>query len=154
MTLESPGAPPERFNATMRKFGAPETVVRDYRHWCVLLRPKQCTLGAVILACHEPVTALPDVSEAAFQELKQVTAEMETALAGAFRFDKINYLMLMMVDPDVHFHVLPRYADSRDFAGRAFADAGWPGPPELGQVTSTDAALNREIVQRIQACWP
>jgi len=29
--------------------------------------------------------------------------------------------MLMMVDPDVHFHVLPRYAQSRSFAGREFA---------------------------------
>ena len=66
MTEQSPGARPDRFNATMRKFGAPGTVVRDYRKWCVLLRPKQCTLGAVIVACYEPAVAFPQLSEEAF----------------------------------------------------------------------------------------
>ena len=39
--------------------------------------------------------------------------------------------MLMMVDPHVHFHVIPRYEGPRTFAGLEFVDAGWPGPPDL-----------------------
>jgi diadenosine tetraphosphate (Ap4A) HIT family hydrolase len=41
---------------------------------------------------------------------------------------KINYLMLMMVDPHVHFHVLPRYEGDRSHGGIEVVDAGWPGP--------------------------
>ena len=42
-------------------------------------------------------------------------------------YEKINYLMLMMVDRDVHFHVIPRYAGERVHEGVSFPDAG--GPP-------------------------
>ena len=42
-----------------------------------------------------------------------------------------NYLMLMMVDPYVHFHVLPRYREPQEFRAVTFADKGWPGTPDL-----------------------
>ena len=34
-------------NETIRKFGYPETLVKEYTHWVVLLRPKQPTLAQV-----------------------------------------------------------------------------------------------------------
>lgn len=142
------------FNATMRKFGAPQTIIRSYRHWSALLRPAQATLGALVLAAHEPASAFSQLSAASFSELHQVTRDIETALTEAFHYDKINYLMLMMVDPDVHFHVLPRYAQTRPFAGLAFADTGWPAVPNLGQVTATDAAINQQIIDHIKSYWP
>jgi diadenosine tetraphosphate (Ap4A) HIT family hydrolase len=40
--------------------------------------------------------------------------------------------MLMMVDPDVHFHVLPRYEAEQTYQGSTFTDRGWPGPPNIG----------------------
>ncbi|UJP05546.1 MAG: HIT family protein [Nitrosomonas sp.] len=145
---------PSDLNATMRKFGAPQTVIRSYRHWSVLLRPAQVTLGALVLAAHEPVKALPELSEASFTEMHAVTRGIEAALSRAFQYDKINYLMLMMVDPDVHFHVLPRYAQPKSFAGIDFTDAGWPAVPDLGRVNATDAAINQRIIDYLQSCWP
>jgi len=145
---------PSEFNATMRKFGAPHTIIRSYRYWSVLLRPAQVTLGALVLAAHEPVTAFSQLSPASFAELHEVTRDIETALSKAFHFDKINYLMLMMIDPDVHFHVLPRYAQPRSFAGLEFTDAGWPAVPDLGHVNATSSAVNQQIIDFIQSYWP
>ena len=142
------------FNATMRKFGAPQTIIRSYRLWSILLRPAQATLGALVLAAHEPASAFSQLSAASFSELQQVTRDIEMAMTEAFHYDKINYLMLMMVDPDVHFHVLPRYAQTRPFAGLVFVDAGWPAVPNLGQVTATDAAINQQIIDHIKSYWP
>jgi len=51
-------------NATMRKFGWPGSRVAELDHWAVMLRPQQCTLGAVILACKQPVTAFGEVDAA------------------------------------------------------------------------------------------
>ncbi|QOJ24781.1 MAG: HIT family protein [Gammaproteobacteria bacterium] len=144
---------PSEFNATMRKFGAPQTIIRSYRYWSVLLRPAQATLGALVLAAHEPAKAFAELSPASFTELQEVTGDIETALTQAFHYDKINYLMLMMVDPDVHFHVLPRYAQPKSFAGLEFIDAGWPAVPNLGQINATDAAINQRIMNHIQSCW-
>lgn len=138
----------------MRKFGAPHTIIRSYQHWSVLLRPAQVTLGSLVLAAHEPATAFSQLSTASFTELHEVTRAIETALTKAFHYDKINYLMLMMVDPDVHFHVLPRYAQPETFAGLEFTDAGWPAAPNLGHVNATDAAVNQQIIDVLQSCWP
>lgn len=146
------GAP--ALNATMRKFGAPDTIIRSYRHWSVLLRPAQATLGALVLAAHATATAFSRLDRDSFAELHRVTGDLETALAGAFSYDKLNYLMLMMVDPEVHFHVIPRYAETRQFEDIEFPDPGWPGPPQLGAVTETGADVNRRIMARIAACWP
>ncbi|MBS0423007.1 MAG: HIT family protein [Proteobacteria bacterium] len=144
---------PSEFNATMRKFGAPQTIIRSYRYWSVLLRPAQATLGALVLAAHEPAKAFAELSPASFTELHEVTRDIETALTQAFHYDKINYLMLMMVDPDVHFHVLPRYAQPKSFAGLEFIDAGWPAVPNLRQINATDTAINQRIMNHIQSCW-
>lgn len=137
----------------MRKFGAPDTLLRDYRDWAVLLRRKQMTLGAVVVVSYEPARTLSEISEGAFSELKQVTTEVEGALKRAFGYDRINYLMLMMVDPDVHFHVVPRFAGVRRFAGREFLDSGWPGPPDFTRINDTNEAVNGEITRRISECW-
>jgi len=145
---------PSEFNATMRKFGAPQTIIRSYCYWSVLLRPAQVTLGALVLAAHEPAKAFPELSAASFGELHEVIRHIETALSRAFHYDKINYLMLMMVDPDVHFHVLPRYAQPQSFAGLEFTDAGWPAVPNLGHVNATDSAVNQQIIEHLQSYWP
>jgi hypothetical protein len=31
-------------NETINKFGYPKTLLKEYKHWVVLLRPKQATL--------------------------------------------------------------------------------------------------------------
>ena len=121
----------DALNATMKKFGAPDTVIRDYRYWSVLLRPQQVTLGSLVLIAKERVTAFAELSPAAFVELKNVTVDIESTLKSVFNYDKLNYLMLMMVDPDVHFHVIPRYNSPRTWADREFSDSAWPGPPSV-----------------------
>lgn len=140
-------------NATMRKFGAPHTVIREFKYWSVLLRPAQATLGAIVLVAHEPAKAFSELTQDSFTELHTVTNQLEFALTKAFQYDKLNYLMLMMVDPDVHFHVIPRYAQSQQFAEMEFVDAGWPAVPDLGQVNKTDEQINQLIMGHIKSCW-
>jgi diadenosine tetraphosphate (Ap4A) HIT family hydrolase len=141
------------FNDTMQKFGAPGTVVRQYQYWSVLLRPAQLTLGALVLIAHEPVFTFSALSSSSFAELKLVTSQIESNLDKAFQYDKLNYLMLMMVDLDVHFHVIPRYAQTREFSGITFFDAGWPGAPDFSIINKTDSALRRQVIDHLISCW-
>jgi diadenosine tetraphosphate (Ap4A) HIT family hydrolase len=127
-------------NDTIAKFGHPATLIADYDHWVVLLRPAQPVLGALVLAAKSDATAFGELPAKAHAELKTVTAAIEAALTRAVGYAKINYLMLMMVDPHVHFHVLPRYDGERSGAGLSVADAGWPGQPDLGQAVKLDDA--------------
>jgi diadenosine tetraphosphate (Ap4A) HIT family hydrolase len=140
-------------NATAAKFGYPGALVRAYRHWLVLVRPQQATLGALVLVCTDPAKAFSQISVRAFEELAQVTVDLDAALAKAFAPDKLNYLMLMMVDPDVHFHVLPRYAAPRQFEGREMADRFWPKPVDLTQPVEADPALSQAVHRALVAAW-
>jgi diadenosine tetraphosphate (Ap4A) HIT family hydrolase len=138
----------------MIKFGYPETRVCEYPHWVVLLRPHQPTLGALVLACKDPAEAFGDISTEAFAELQRVTGDIEAGLSAFRPYQKINYLMLMMVDPDVHFHVLPRYAETQSFEGVSYPDKGWPAVPDLGAGVTPDPAARAALVAALKAAWP
>ena len=118
-------------NPTIRKFGYPATLVREFEHWLVLVRPAQVTLGALVLATKSDATAYCDLPRAAFAEQADAVAAIERGLAIFCGYERINYLMLMMVDPHVHFHVIPRYSGKREWDGMTFDDHGWPGLPDL-----------------------
>ncbi|MDG2512400.1 HIT family protein [Sphingobium yanoikuyae] len=132
-------------NATIAKFGWPATLVAEFDHWVVLLRPAQPTLGSLVLAAKSDATAFGDLPGAAHAELKTVTAAIEAALTRSVDYAKINYLMLMMVDPHVHFHVIPRYEGERSAAGLTITDAGWPGQPDLGSAVKIDSEADTSL---------
>lgn len=141
-------------NDTIRRFGYPATLVAEYDHWIVLLRPAQPTLGSLVLAAKSDATAFADLEPAAYAELANVSRDIETALRAAVDHTKLNYLMLMMVDPHVHSHVIPRYEGSRSFEGRAFPDAGWPKLPALGEAVELDAAGIAAVSAWLKGFWP
>ena len=138
----------------MTRFGYPETLIREYKRWVVLLRPHQATLGALVLVCKDEAEAFADISAAAFAELGQVVGDIEAGLTGFRPYQKINYLMLMMVDRDVHFHVLPRYEASQDFDGTSYPDTGWPAVPDLAGGVRPDATTQADLVTAVKAAWP
>ena len=141
------------FNPTIRKFGHPETLVREYDHWVVLLRPSQVTAGSLVLAAKSDATAYGALPQDAFIEQGLVIADIEAALQRAVSFERINYLMLMMVDPNVHFHIFPRYSGTRPFAGLEIPDRAWPGPPDLKSAVALDDAAISRGVAAIASNW-
>lgn len=141
-------------NETILKFGYPATLVREYDHWVVLVRQAQPTLGSLVLAAKSDATAFSDLDPAAFAELARVVGDIESALGVLIDYDKINYLMLMMVDRHVHFHVIPRYEGSRSGCGLTIADAGWPKMPALGEATPLDEVSITEMVDWLKGDWP
>lgn len=127
-------------NATIEKFGYPASLVHEFEHWLVLLRPVQVTLGSLVLAAKSDATQFGALPAAAFAEQGIAVAAIEAALQRFCQFDRINYLMLMMVDPHVHFHVVPRYRGTREWQGISFLDHGWPGVPDLKAGVALDPA--------------
>lgn len=127
-------------HATAEKFGWPHTLVAEFDHWLVLARPAQPTLGSLVLVAKSDALAFGDLPAEAHAELKAATAAIEAALARAVGYAKINYLMLMMVDRQVHFHVIPRYEGVREWGGREFVDVGWPKVPDLGHALALEGS--------------
>ena len=83
-----------------------------------------------------------------------VTGHIETGLQEFRHYQRINYLMLMMVDKDVHFHVLPRYDTTQSFEGADYPDPGWPAVPDLSSaVTPSEHDMSR-LVAALRSIWP
>jgi len=137
-------------NTTMKKFGYPDNCVKEFHQWVVLLRPQQVTLGSLVLICREDATAFSQISPEAFNELQGIIREIEAGVSRAFTYTKINYLMLMMVDPEVHFHVIPRYDSPRTIFQQQFLDHGWPGPPDLKSSNTISPEVNKKLLTHLQ----
>ena len=140
-------------NATIEKFGWPATLIAEFDHWLVLLRPAQPTLGSLVLAARSDATAFAGLPGEAHAELKRVTGAIEAALARFTGYARLNYLMLMMVDPHVHFHIVPRYEGAREWGGVAFPDAGWPAVPQLGEAVKLEPAQREALVAELKALF-
>ncbi len=138
-------------NATAARFGYPATLVKELEHWLVLLRPAQVTLGSLVLAAKSEATAYAALPDQAFADQAFAVRAIEAALTDFVDYEKLNYLMLMMVDPHVHFHVIPRYSGERRWNGTNFPDAGWPGPPDLRSAVQLD---DRQIATLIDELRP
>jgi len=140
-------------NETMLKFGYPDSLIRDFEHWVVLLRPAQVTLGSLILAAKGDATAFGQLPVGAHAELAAVTKEIEATLLAEVGYEKLNYLMLMMVDPNVHFHIFPRYSGSRTIEDVTIGDAAWPGPPDLKSAPDLTPEALARLRSRFSANW-
>ncbi len=134
-------------NPTIITFGYPDSLVKEYEHWVVLVRGDQVTLGSLVLASKSDATAFGALPPAAFAELGAIIPIIEQALRAFCAYEKVNYLMLMMVDPNVHLHVLPRYSGTRRWGDVEFPDAGWPKAPQLGSAV----ALSHDQVRSMAA---
>jgi diadenosine tetraphosphate (Ap4A) HIT family hydrolase len=141
-------------NSTLEKFGYPQTLIRGYDHWCVLLRTGQVTLGSLILGSTGEARSFSQIPPQAFAELATVTRHIEEGLKSFRPYDKINYLMLMMVDPHVHFHVVPRYREAQAFRGLTIPDKGWPAAPDLASAMTLPADQFTALHETIRAAWP
>jgi diadenosine tetraphosphate (Ap4A) HIT family hydrolase len=138
-------------NPTIEKFGYPATLLREFEHWLVLLRPAQVTLGSLVLAAKSDATAYGELPREAFAEQADVVTAVERGLSDFCRYERINYLMLMMVDPHVHFHVIPRYSAPREWNGIEFPDAGWPGPPQLGKMVALTSEQIAQLARQLSS---
>ena len=135
-------------HATLTKFGYPETAIAETDHWALLVRPAQVTLGSLVLCAQSETLAYGDLPPEAFAEQREMIALAERLLKELVAYERINYLMLMMVDPHVHFHVVPRYEGTRAYGGSDFPDSGWPGVPNLKDAQPPPASLVTDLRDR------
>lgn len=141
-------------NETMETFGYPDTLIKEYQHWVVLLRPGQVTMGSLILCStsdSEKYSALP---QDAFAEMKTAIDDIEQCLSDLFSYEKINYMMLMMRDKHVHYHVIPRYSGEKQHLDKTYVDKGWPALPDLASVNDVSVGEFSQLLESIRSIWP
>lgn len=113
------------------KFRVDELTIYKNNSWTWSLRPAQPTLGSGILSLNRFALHLSDTSAEEMKDLGEMIQVIERTTRQVFDYDIMNYLMLMMVDRHVHYHVIPRYNQLKPFVDVDWVDNGWPGIPVI-----------------------
>lgn len=125
-----------KFKDTMKKFYYPNSIVYENEFWYVLLRFEQVTFCSVILITKFEKNNL--FSKLSIEEqisMFKVIQKIETVMYKNIGCDKINYLALMMIDPFIHYHIIPRYKSIMMFNKVEFSDTGYPGLINFDEIT-------------------
>ena len=158
-------------NAIMRKFGHPRRVLAETKHWTVLVRPQQVTLGSLVLTCqelqrHTPnLKRLPPYSRIAGRHhapkrssfnANRCSNELRTSERRGFcrsstsrgwhRGDTegihfIQQEQLSDADDGGSRCIISRYKGTRSLGEIEFPDAGWPGALALGKAIESRKQL-------------
>ena len=136
---------------TLANFGYPFSLVSENEHWYTLLRPEQITFSSMILICkNEKNSFFSNLIPSEQAEMFQAIQLIEKVAFKKIGCDKINYLALMMVDPFVHYHVLPRFKEPKIYNNIEFLDLGYPGVADLGYKTSLQTSEFTDLVKYLK----
>jgi len=130
----------------LETFEYPELLLKEYKNWYLLLRSEQVTIGSLVLIEKSFSSKLSNVPEKSFIEFGDIVKEIENVLDKLFSYSKINYLMLMMRDKEVHYHIIPRYPASVLFNEFEFLDSGWPKFPEMISINNVDKITKQKLL--------
>lgn len=103
----------------------PETVIEEREFWTLAVNRNQNLLGKSILVLRRDCTAVVDVQDHEWVNLRHELRRLVGALTALFNPDQVNYAFLMNLDAQVHLHVIPRYASARQWRDLLFEDAHW-----------------------------
>jgi diadenosine tetraphosphate (Ap4A) HIT family hydrolase len=140
-------APDDPRPAFREKFRLDELTVHESEDWTLSVRPAQPVLGALVLSSRHLALDLSQVPSTSGDGLLDHLGRAERAAQARFGAVRCNVLCLMMQDPLVHFHLLPRYGEPPTFAGHEWPDSGWPGPPNLADSQALGDDELREILR-------
>lgn len=114
--------------------------------WEWSLRPHQSTYAASLLSSTTDHSRLSDINDREAIDFIVMVRLMERLFSDILACVKVNYFSLMLVDPTLHFHVIPRFEGKSSVHGQAVHDEMWPGPPKLAGDDAPSGTLD-EICQ-------
>jgi diadenosine tetraphosphate (Ap4A) HIT family hydrolase len=135
------------FDLFNTKFQVAEMHLSKNRSWTWSLRPVQATIGSGILSLNRYAESMSNLSPLEGEDLISMMGTIESVLKKTFNYQKMNYMMLMMVDPHIHFHVIPRYSDIINFEHIVFKDNGWPALPRLDD---NKDSVSKEVILKLR----
>ena len=95
--------------------------------WTLAVNRNQNLLGKCVVIANRPCGSVPELHADEWSSLFEHLRLLTAALDSIFAPDAYNHAFLMNVDPQVHMHVIPRYASTRVWEGMTFHDPHWGG---------------------------
>jgi diadenosine tetraphosphate (Ap4A) HIT family hydrolase len=115
-------------------------LIKRGKYWDIKIHHSQNCIGKCLLWYKGGENDdLLEISEEERKEFWELSKKVKNALSKLFRPDKFNYLSAGMRTKHLHFHIIPRYKEKREFEGITFEDVDW----------GAFAVANREIPEEL-----
>jgi diadenosine tetraphosphate (Ap4A) HIT family hydrolase len=134
-------------------FNEKENLIKEYKYWKLLIRNRNTTLGNCVAILKRHIEHFSEINTEEMSEFTKVVKNIEESLKKSFNYDKINYLILMMKDKHLHFHIIPRYLSPRNFVSTEWVDDEWPKPTIRSKMNVSKEELE-QIKNEILKNWP
>ena len=112
----------------MNKMNEKDLIYRT-PHWEVRLNPNQKYLGRCVVILRRPCPRLAEVTEQETLAFTEIVRNLETLVQKTFGAAMFNWACAMNhayqnnpPNPQVHWHLIPRYDRPIEFGGKAFTD--------------------------------
>ena len=127
-------------------------IIKEYPHWMLEVNYMQHTLGSYIIFCkRKGVEKISELTDEEHLEMKHVFADIEYALSENpfFKPDRFNYWQMGNELHQLHFHGIPRYAESREFNGKKWTDDQYGSIPKwtVERISQNTVATLRNIMR-------
>lgn len=127
------------------RFNKPELVLKEFKHWVIIIRENVVTLGSCIIILKSGKPFLKDVSSEEMEELSEACKWFEDKTKSLYGAEKWNYCAMMMKDEFVHFHAIPRYSKKINYYDKVWIDTDWPKGTSLNKID-----VDKETLMKIK----
>lgn len=110
----------------MSKFKPETRCIKEFKYWIVCIRGKQATLGDVVILLKRETPSVSGMLPEEAAEFPSVVKWYEELCTNKFGAVRFNYIIMMMKDYFVHYHVFPRYDKKVNLFGKEWEDVDWP----------------------------
>ena len=131
----------EALSLFRKKFNLDQLTIQSNNNWNLSVRPGQMTLGSMVVSSVRGKQNFTDLDSQDGASLTSILAMAENTVLKLYGGVRINVICLMMQDPIIHFHIIPRYNKPIMLYGTEWNDIDWPGPPVFKAVATTDKIL-------------
>ena len=125
--------------------------------WNVSLDPNHTYLGRSYIKLKRNCGAVSDVKKEEWAELIDIIKKLEFSIKKAFGTTMFNLNCFMNnsykqgITPQVHFHLVPRYDHSVEFAGETFEDPEFGGPYSVERKKIISEEVSKKIAEEINS---
>ncbi len=127
----------------MSKFKPETRCIKEFKYWIVCIREKQVNLGSSVILLKRETPSVANILPDEAAEFPEVVKWFEGVCTNKFNAVKFNYLIMMMKDPYVHYHAIPRYDNEIEMFGKVWEDTNTL--KGFGTVESLDEELLMKI---------
>jgi diadenosine tetraphosphate (Ap4A) HIT family hydrolase len=122
-------------------------LITERKYWNIFLAPSQRYLGTCVIAIKRHCSNLSELEDVEWMEFSKIVREMEIIIQNLFKPTLFNWSCFKNAayrsdnpDPEVHWHLIPRYNCEIEYHGIKFED------PDFGYIPQP---ITREIPKKV-----